>query len=131
MVPETPVASIVSPSFAVASASRNEPDPLSLVFVTTMMLVGLATLCLVAFRCANANGITQTAASTSRQHAPRSWRNGVMVLPFFPRWIILGFAGIREEAKETQRGRSLLRLLQEPLSCASFMRILGALCQVG
>ena len=40
MVPEIPVASMISPSTAVASASRNEPVPLSLVFVTTMMLAG-------------------------------------------------------------------------------------------
>jgi hypothetical protein len=54
-----------------ASASRNEPGPLSLVFVTTMILAGnalptrtnallalscLATLCLVAFSCASAKG---------------------------------------------------------------------------
>src|SRR5579862_608063 len=34
IVPETPEASIVSPSVALASASRNEPGPLSLVVVT-------------------------------------------------------------------------------------------------
>ena len=37
MAPEMLVASIVSPSFAIASASRNEPGPLSFVFVTVMM----------------------------------------------------------------------------------------------
>ena len=38
MVPETPVASILSPSFAIASALRNEPGPLSLVLVTVMVV---------------------------------------------------------------------------------------------
>ena len=38
MVPETPVASMVSPSFAMLSALRNDPEPLSLVFVTTMVV---------------------------------------------------------------------------------------------
>jgi hypothetical protein len=37
ITPEMPVASIVSPSFAIANASRNEPGPLSLVLVTVMM----------------------------------------------------------------------------------------------
>src|SRR5262249_30199993 len=34
ITPETPVASIVSPLFATASASRNDPAPLSFVLVT-------------------------------------------------------------------------------------------------
>ena len=34
MTPEIPIASIVSPSFASASAWRNEPGPLSLVLLT-------------------------------------------------------------------------------------------------
>jgi hypothetical protein len=65
-----------------ASALRNEPGPLSLVFVTTMMLTGkalptsanpllallptLATLSLVVFRCAKAKGIAQMAKSRSK-----------------------------------------------------------------
>jgi hypothetical protein len=36
MTPEIPVASIVSPSFAMPSACRSDPGPLSLVFVTGM-----------------------------------------------------------------------------------------------
>src|SRR5262249_44095528 len=40
MVPETPVASMMSPLTAVASASRNEPVPLSLVFVTVTIVAG-------------------------------------------------------------------------------------------
>ena len=76
-MPETPVASIVSPSLATASASRSEPGPLSLVFVTTMIVAGnalptgtipllaltsLAKLWLLAFRCASANGIAHIAS---------------------------------------------------------------------
>ena len=38
------MASIVSPSVATASASRNEPGPLSLMFVTTMVFAGNAVL---------------------------------------------------------------------------------------
>jgi len=38
---------IVSPSFATASVSRNEPGPLSLVFVTRMMLAGAVVLSLI------------------------------------------------------------------------------------
>ena len=81
MVPEMPVASMMSPLTAVASASRNEPGPLSLVFVTTMILPGNAwslslILCsncracppfvLVVFRCASARGITHTATPSRR-----------------------------------------------------------------
>src|SRR5262249_55522473 len=38
MTPEMPVASIVSPSFAIASASRKEPGPSSLVLVTVIVV---------------------------------------------------------------------------------------------
>ena len=41
MTPEMPVASIVSPSVAIASACRNESGPLSLVLLT-MMVVAFA-----------------------------------------------------------------------------------------
>jgi hypothetical protein len=45
MTPEMPVASIVSPSFATASACRNEPEPLSFVLVTLIVAAraGIAT----------------------------------------------------------------------------------------
>src|SRR5204863_9977882 len=38
MTPDIPVASIVSPSFAIASAWRNEPRPLSLVLLTMIVV---------------------------------------------------------------------------------------------
>ena len=37
-MPETPLASIVSPSFAAASAARSEPEPLSLALVTKIVV---------------------------------------------------------------------------------------------
>src|ERR1051326_3286711 len=66
MVPFTPKL-IVSPSFASASAWRNEPGPLSFRLVTVMMLAGARR----AIRCASANGIRQTPINKTRQNALR------------------------------------------------------------
>lgn len=44
IAPEMPVASIVSPSFAMASACRNEPAPLSFVLVTGIMAARVGTV---------------------------------------------------------------------------------------
>ena len=51
IAPEMPVASIVSPLFAMASAWRNEPGPLSLVLVT--VIVSLRVVSATAQRSAN------------------------------------------------------------------------------
>ena len=60
--------SIVSPSFASASAWRNEPDPLSFRLVTVMMFAGARRV----VRCASVNGIALTATSETRINAFQS-----------------------------------------------------------
>jgi hypothetical protein len=57
IVPDTPVASIVSPFAAPASAARNDPAPLSAVFVT--VIVAALTVVAEAHTTAKANPARQ------------------------------------------------------------------------